>query len=267
MPAVVAAVVVAAVLTGCSRGAASDETVALTQGAPASATSTTASPADENGNDADQGVGAGGTDDAEQTLPPGDPGADAPGTDDPNGDLGGDGADGADGDDDAAAKTTVPVSALLDTETVNSVAGAGWTVDDAPGRAGPCADLVPAKAIASRATVLVRPAAQGEPSSRLAETVSTHADRKAAIAAVTAIGKRLGQCAHAAPTDPRVGDVSVEATVTDAKGLSSTVTAVAVEGVSFVLSGSGAVTAADVWAALTDIAQGNSCEAAADGCH
>ncbi|MDQ1618274.1 MAG: hypothetical protein QOE19_843, partial [Actinomycetota bacterium] len=41
----------------------------------------------------------------------------------------------------------------------------------------------------------------------------------------------------------------------------------AVEGVSFVLSGSGPVTAPDVWAGLADIAQGNTCAAAADGCH
>jgi hypothetical protein len=264
LPLVVAAVMVAAVLTGCSRGATSDETVALTKGVPASATSTTASPTDEEDNDdVEEGVGTGGTDDAEQTLPPGDPGADAPGTDDPNGDLGG----GDDASEGAVAKTAVPLSALLDTETLNSVAGAGWALTAAAGRAAACAAPVPERSVAVRAAVFLKPAEAGESSSRLIETVSTHANRKAAIAAVEAIGKRLARCADVAPADPRVGDASVQATVTDAKGISTTVTAVAVEGVSFVLSGSGPVTAPDVWAALIDISQGNTCVAAADGCH
>jgi hypothetical protein len=265
----VVAVIVATMLAGCAGGPGNDKTVALTEGVPASATSMTAAPGDGEGAD---GVVAGpGTDGTEgtdgngteQTLPPGDPGADAPGTDDPNADLDA----GAPDPVDAPAKTTVAASALLDTETVSSVAGEGWTRAEASRPVDACVRPVPAKSVASRAAAFERPTAVGQGSSRLLETVSTHADRKSAIAAVGAIGERLARCVDAAPTDPRVGDASVEATVTDAKGIAWTVTAVAVEGVSIVLSGSGGVAAPEVWAALTDIAQGNTCEAAPQGCH
>jgi hypothetical protein len=262
IPVLVVGAALAVALTGCSGGASDGETVARAVGTPASAT--TSAPASTGGdsNDADDGID-GGTDDSKQSLPPGDPGVDAPGTDDPNGDLGGDNEE-PEGD---VGKADVPVSALLDTETVNSVAGGGWTLSDKRRDVDSCASPVPAKAVGTRTVAFTQRAAHDDPSSWLIETVSTHAGRKAAKAAVATIGKQLAGCANGAPTDPRIGDASVEATVTDDNGRTSTVTAVAVEGVSFVLTGRGAVTDPDVWAGLTDIAQGNTCEAAAAGCH
>jgi hypothetical protein len=254
-----AAAALAVALAGCSL-TSDDQTVARTDNAPGAATSPAAT-GDESQAGTDSGEG--GTGSAEPTLPPGDPGAEVPGTDDPNGDLGGDESDPPA----EPAKTTVPLSALLDTETVNTVAGAGWKSRERAGNGDPCVTPVPPKAAGSRTIVFTRAAADGARSSRLVQTVATHADRAAAIAAVRSLGRKLATCAADKPTDPRIGDASVEATVTDSQGNTSTVTAVAVEGVSFVLSGSGPVTAPDVWAGLADIAQGNTCAAAADGCH
>jgi hypothetical protein len=256
-----ATAVLAVALAGCSL-TSDDQTVARTDNAPGAATSPAATATGEE-SQAGTDSGEGGTGSAEPTLPPGDPGAEVPGTDDPNGDLGGDESDPPA----EPAKTTVPLSTLLDAETVNTVAGAGWTSRERAGNGDPCVTPVPPKTAGSRTIVFTRAAADGAGSSRLVQTVSTHADRAAAIAAVRSLGRKLATCAADKPTDPRIGDASVEATVTDSRGSTWTVTAVAVEGVSFVLSGSGTVTAPDVWAGLADIAQGNTCAAAADGCH
>jgi hypothetical protein len=193
------------------------------------------------------------------TLPPGDPGTDAPGTDDPNGDLGNEG--GAPGSD--AAKTSVPATAVLDTDTVGAVAGGNWAASAAPADA--CTVPRPTNAVATRSSQLTgRDSAAG---SRLVETVSTHRGVAAAVASVHALERRLTQCHATSPHDPRIGDASVQITLTAADGTVTIITAAAVDGVTFVLSGWGPVTAPRHWSALTDIALGSTCVAAYDGCH
>jgi hypothetical protein len=192
-------------------------------------------------------------------VPPGDPGPDAPGTDDPNGDLG----NGASTPPKHPAKTTVPRAAVLDAETVASVAGGTWTGGSAP--ADSCAAPRPAKAVATRSAQLV--STDRTTGSQLVETVGTHRGTTAAVAAVHALEQRLLGC-HAKPApDPRIGDASVQLTLAAADGTTTVVTVAAIEGVTFVLSGSGPVTGVDTWSALTDIALGSTCAAAVDGCH
>jgi hypothetical protein len=262
MPAM--ATVLMLLLAACG-GSSDDQTVALEKKAPAASSAADGS-SNEGADDAPDGTATGDDDSASPTAPPGDPGADAPGTDDPNGDLG-DGSD-DDGDDDQA-KATVPAAALLDAETVGSVAGGTWTLQDAESTKGGtrCVAPQPSGAVASRTSVLTSPADGSDPASRLVETVSTHRGRAAAVTAANALATRLARCPGAQSTDQRVGDASVQVQLSDAAGVTRLVTVVAVEGVTIVLSGSGRVTPTDVWAALTDIALGSTCEAATDGCH
>jgi hypothetical protein len=197
------------------------------------------------------------------TLPPGDPGPDAPGTDDPNGDLGNETSH----PHPQEAKTSVPRTALLDAETVASVAGGSWA--SAPAPVDSCAVPRPTKAVGARSTQLSG-TGSGEDvatGSRIVETVSTHHGADAAVAAVRALERRLTRCHATSAPDPRIGDASVELTLTDPDGSVTVVTAAAVEGVTFVLSGTGPVTGANSWSALTDIALGSTCVAAMDGCH
>jgi hypothetical protein len=196
------------------------------------------------------------------TLPPGDPGPDAPGTDDPNGDLGN--AGGSSDQPKHPAKTTVPRAAVLDAETVTSVAGGAWTAGAAP--ADSCVAPRPGKAVATRSAQLTS-GADGTTSSRLVETIGTHRGTKAAVSVVRAIEQRLLDCHATSAPDPRIGDASVQLTLVGADGTNTVVTAAAIEGVTFVLSGSGPVTGTDTWSALTDIALGSTCAAAVDGCH
>lgn len=194
------------------------------------------------------------------TLPPGDPGADAPGTDDPNGDLpGGDSSPTP-----KSARTSVPRSAVLDAATVGSVVGGTWTTGAAP--ADSCTAPRPASAVATR-SVQFASAPAGSTGGTLVETVATHRGVKAAIAAVHALERRLTQCHATSAADPRIGDAAVQLRLTNPDGTVTVVTAAAVEGVTFVLSGSGPVTSADRWSSLTDIALGSTCAATIDGCH
>jgi hypothetical protein len=191
--------------------------------------------------------------------PPGDPGPDAPGTDDPNGDLGNAGDGQANND----AKTSVPATAVLDAETVGAVAGGHWAADAAP--ADSCSVPRPTKAVATRSSQLT--GLDSAAGSRLVETVSTHRGAAAAVAAVHALERRFTKCHATSAHDPRIGDASVQVTLTAPDGTVTIVTAAAVEGVTFVLSGWGPVTANSHWSALTDIALGSTCVAAVDGCH
>jgi hypothetical protein len=190
------------------------------------------------------------------TLPPGDPGPDAPGTDDPNGDLPGGGPGRATN----GARTSVPRTAVLDAQTVGSVAGGTWTASAAP--ADSCVAPRPAKAVATRSTQFV-----SAPGGTLVETIATHPGVKAAIAAVHALERRLTQCHATSAADPRIGDSAVELHITNPDGSVTVITAAAVEGVTFVLSGSGPVASGDRWSSLTDIALGSTCAATIDGCH
>jgi hypothetical protein len=195
------------------------------------------------------------TERAEPTLPPGDPGLDAPGVDDPN-------AEPPEPEPTAARgpRRHVPPAALLDGATVGSVTGTTWTPTDPP--ADGCAAPRPAAATASRIGALA-----GPEGGLLVETVATYADPGAARAAVRALRARLAGCPGASPSDPRVGDASVQAMVTSPEGTATVVTAIAAEGVLAVLAGTGAVAEEATWPSLTDLALGSTCIAAADGCH
>jgi hypothetical protein len=191
---------------------------------------------------------------AEPTLPPGDPGADAPGVEDPNTAPTERETRGAD-----TARRHVPATALLDAATVGSVTGTTWALTATPADA--CgAPRVPG-AIAARDRALRGSAGQ------VVEIVATYVDASAARAAVRTLARRLADCAGSRPSDPRVGDASVQATVTSSDGSSTVVTAVAAEGVLAVLSGTGPVSGAASWPSLTDLALGNTCIATRDGCH
>jgi len=242
-------------LAGCS-GAASGDADAALHGtdSPTAPASTGADEPDSTPTDTPSPTAS-----PASTLPPGDPGTDEPGTDDPNGDLGNEG--GGSGKDDA--KTSVPPTAVLDTETVSEVAGGDWTAGAAP--ADSCTAARPTKAVATRSSQLT--GVGTAVGSQLVETVSTHRGVAAAVAAVHALERRLTGCHATGISDPRIGDASVQAKLTAADGTVTIVTAAAVEGVTFVLSGSGPVTAARRWSALTDIALGSTCVASIDGCH
>jgi hypothetical protein len=251
----VAAVAIAVSLAGCA-GAARGDVGSAVQDGSTKAIAPTSKAADKP-HDTAAGNASPGISPA-PTLPPGDPGPDAPGTDDPNGDLGNQ----DDPPDSNAAKTSVPPSALVDAETVAAVAGGSWTAGVVPGDS--CTAPRPAKAVATRSSQLRSQDATG---GWIVETVGTHHGVDAAVAAVHALERRLTRCHATSAPDPRIGDASVQLTLTAADGTVTVVTAAAVEGVTFVLSGSGPVTAADRWSALTDIALGSTCVAATDGCH
>jgi hypothetical protein len=257
--AAVAAAAIAVTLAGCG-GAASGVVAANDKGSTPTPTSATADTSPSAG--ADQPTEpATKSASPKPTLPPGDPGADAPGTDDPNGDLGNENATPHPKD----AKTSVPQTAVLDAETVSSVAGGAWTVAAAP--VDSCVAPRPVKLVATRSTQLSGVGSDGATGSRLVETVSTHRGADAAVAAVRALERRLAGCHATSARDPRIGDASVQLTLTTPDGTVIVVTATAVDGVTFVLSGSGPVTGADKWSALTDIALGSTCAAAIEGCH
>jgi hypothetical protein len=254
--AAIAAGALAITVAGCSGAATGDvgESLKDPSGTPAARAGTGADEPDDPAADSaspDTSTGS--------TLPPGDPGPDAPGTDDPNGDLGNEGGH----PDTNAARTSVPRTAVLDTETVGAVAGGTWAASGAP--ADSCTVPRPTKAVATRSAQLTGTGSAA--GSRVVETVSTHRGVAAAVAAVHALERRLTTCHATSAHDPRIGDASVQATLTASDGTVTIVTAAAVEGVTFVLSGSGPVTADKHWSALTDIALGSTCVAAVDGCH
>jgi hypothetical protein len=255
--AAVAAGVLSVTLAGCSGAASGDPDAAVHDTGSSPTTSATSTGADQSGSTPTSGASS--TTSPASTLPPGDPGTDAPGTDDPNGDLGNEG--GHPGKN--AAKTSVPPTAVLDTETVSEVAGGGWTASTAP--ADSCTVPHPTKAVAARSSQLT--GANTAAGSRLVETVSTHHGDAGAVAAVHALERRLTSCHATSASDPRIGDASVQVTLTAPDGTVTIVTAAAVEGVTFVLSGWGPVTAPRRWSALTDIALGSTCVATIEGCH
>jgi hypothetical protein len=257
----VATAAIAVTLTGC--GSVANGEVAVEGGSSAAPAPTSGTDDSSRTPDADQPTKtATKSASPKATLPAGDPGPDAPGTDDPNGDLGNSGDQGDQPK--HAAKTHVPRTAVLDAETVAAVAGGSWTSGPAP--ADSCATPRPAKLVATRSAQLTS-SPDGATANQIVETVATHRGVTAAVAAVRALEQRLLGCHATSAPDPRIGDASVQLTLAAADGTTTVVTAAAVEGVTFVLSGSGPVTGEDTWSALTDIALGSTCVAAVDGCH
>ncbi|HET9944557.1 MAG TPA: hypothetical protein VFR56_02820 [Actinomycetes bacterium] len=203
------------------------------------------------------------------TLPPGDPGTDAPGTDDPDaGDAGtdedsdhSDESGGTDGDQpDAGRLTEVPAAALLDVQTVGAVAGGSWSPADPSGDdACPAADHGGAP---TRSAVLAADDASG----RLVQSVGTWPTSKAARVAVVGLGSALEACGFTPAGDPRLGEASAAFDRT-VDGTQQHAVVIAVEGATLVLAGSGSAAAPGAWESLADIAMGSACAAGVHGCH
>ena len=202
------------------------------------------------------------------TLPPGDPGTDEPGTDDPQDPADdsdepdrpdGDSNDGADG----ARLTEVPAAALLDAETVGTVAGGSWVptdlgssgADDSCGTGGQ-------GGAPTRAALLVADDGAG----RLVQSVATWPTARDARAAVSGLGSALAACGFAAVGDPRLGEASAAFDRT-VDGSPQHAVVIAVEGATLVLAGSGTAAAPGTWESLTDVAMGSVCAAGVHGCH
>jgi hypothetical protein len=183
------------------------------------------------------------------SLPPGDPGLDAPSVPDPG--------TAAPEHHDHTPRRTVPETALLAAEDVATALGGSWSRQ--AGQAEPC--TLPRGDLARRTMAYTaRPG-------RLTQSVLTYRDAAAADRAVRDLTDRLAGCGWSVGRDPRLGSTSVTAS-----GRGATLTAVSVEGVAVVLVGAGrhgggAAVGAGRWSWLVDLALGSSCPAAPDGCH
>jgi hypothetical protein len=184
---------------------------------------------------------------AEPSLPPGDPGLDAPAVPAPE-------AGAASPHASRPARRPVPVSAMLTAETVRMALGGGWASH--AGGGDEC--LRPAAALRARSTSF-----GSADAGIVVETVATYRDAEAADAAVVELGRTATGCGWTGKGDPRLGSASVAASRPG-----QAMTAVASEGVLVLLVGNGGVTQDAVrWGSLVDLALGTSCPAAPDGCH
>ncbi len=181
----------------------------------------------------------------ESSLPPGDPGADASEYPDP-------------GRPDEAPHhgkphKKIPNGAMLDGPTVGSMIGGRWVV--VPASSEEC--FTPGSSLGRRTVGFSSSGAA------MAETVATYRSAEAAEKAYADVVGGLRDCGWTPGDDPRLGTASVQAT---REG--QTATFVVNEGVTLLLAGSGRATKhPDTWAFLVDLALGNSCAAAPDGCH
>jgi hypothetical protein len=180
------------------------------------------------------------------TLPPGDPGTDAP-------------DDAGSGTSVHPPVTVVPVAALLDVASVGAVAGGDWTAAAAP--AGWCTAPRTVGGPVSRGALLT------SDTGRLVETVSAHPSGLAAERAVARTVARLEACGWRDDRDPRLGEASEQLTRTTADGTAEVALVLAADGVGVVLVASGSAAGQGAWESLTDLALGSSCLATADGCH
>ena len=180
------------------------------------------------------------------SVPPGDPGLDAPSVPDPG---------------NAPAKPhghqeprrKMPVSAMLTAETVRMMLGGPWQRH--AGGADEC--LRPEGELGSRSTSY-----GGTDAGLVVETVATFPDSGAADAAIGELERAARACGWEDVRDPRLASAAVAAD----DGARSAV-AVSSEGVVVLLVGTGDVTRGVGWGSLVDMALGSSCAAAPDGCH
>lgn len=181
------------------------------------------------------------------SLPPGDPGLDAPAAPDPGG------AEAATHDH-GDARRTVPVGAMLTAGTVRMLLGGSWSRHEADG--DEC--LAPTAAVGARTMAYA-----GPDGGVVTETVATYEDAEAADAAIAALGRSAQACGWGNGRDPRLGSASFAA-----DAVARSMVGVSAEGVMVVLVGEGDF-AHDVarWGSVADLALGSSCVAAPDGCH
>lgn len=186
--------------------------------------------------------------DGSESLPPGDPGVDAPAVPDP-------GTSHADPHEESG-RTEVPLVAMLTAEDVRMALGGRWERKDGGG--DECLRL--GGALAQLTTTYGGAGVDG----LLFETVATYPDVDEADAAVIGLADVAAKCGWSSEPDPRLGTASVAAR----DGERALVAVSAEEGVAVVLVGSGeAVRDAGRWGWLVDLAMGSSCPAAPDGCH
>lgn len=184
--------------------------------------------------------------DAAPSLPPGDPGLDAPAVPEP--------APEGEAHESRPARRTVPAAAMLTADTVRMALGGGW--ESHAGGGDEC--LRPVSALGVRSTSY-----GGTDAGMVVETVATYRDAGAADAAVAELGRAAVGCGWSGEGDPRLGSASVAASQTG-----RAMTAVSSEGVVVLLVGTGDVTRNAVrWGSLVDLALGTSCPAAPEGCH
>lgn len=184
----------------------------------------------------------------EPSLPPGDPGLDAPSVPDPGT------ASAEPHGHEGHARRTVPTEAMLTAGTVRMVLGGRW--ERRPGGGDEC--------VRPEGALGVRDMSYGGAVEGLVvETVATYEDADAADEAVADLGRAAAACGWTAGRDPRLGSASVAAT----NGAQALV-AVSTEGVAVLLVGTGDFTRDRMrWGSLVDLALGTSCPAAPDGCH
>lgn len=181
------------------------------------------------------------------SLPPGDPGLEAPEVPEPGLD------EPEPSEEEAPARVDVPADAMLDAETVGMMLGGSWQAH--PGDGDEC--LRPEGALGQRSMSF-----GGSVDGLVVQTVATYPNDKAADAAVTALGDTAAGCGWIAQPDPRLGTASVAA-----DDGPRTMTAVSAEGVVVVLVGTGEFTADPMrWGSLVDLAVGSSCPAGPHGC-
>jgi hypothetical protein len=237
-----AGVVLAGLLAGCG-GAGSASVTAAGDAAEVAATTTPVSPSAA----AVSSEAAGAASEAPApSLPPGDPGLDAPAVPDP-------GAAPVEEEAHGEPRRRIPAAALLTPATVQTVAGGGWRQH--PGGGDEC--LSPSGSLGARSMSY-----GGSDAGLVVETVATYRDARAADRAVKTLAAQAEQCGWTGIGDPRLGSAS--AAGTDAE---RSMVAVSAEGVVVLLVGTGPVTAEGTWASLVDLALGSSCPAAPDGCH
>ena len=182
------------------------------------------------------------------TLPPGDPGLDAPSVPNPGRPKG-------DRQHAAPARTEVPAVAVLDAQTVSGVLGGDWSQSDAQ----------PLHCLTGNSWVAQRSAAFDSADGRVLLTVATHRGLGAADRNVDEQLAALRDCGWSPQHAPRLGTASAAATYPDG-GDSAVV--LSADGVTVTLVGSGSATASHRrWESLLDLALGSSCAAAAEGCH
>jgi hypothetical protein len=246
VPAGVLAALLVAVMAGC--GSEAPDEGGARSAAPLTTPAATASgAAGSEAEGTDRPSGTGGPVERPVSLPPGDPGLDAPEMADP-------GPSRPEPHGQEEALRTVPVEALLDAETVGTVMGGRWATH--PGSAVECA--VPGDALG------VRTRAYESGRDRVLQILTTHHDPADADTAVSGLADQLARCGWSVGPDPRIGSASVTAE----DGTGRVLTAVSVEGVGVVLVGSaGTARHRGRWSALVDMALGSSCPAAPDGCH
>jgi len=186
--------------------------------------------------------------DATPVLPPGDPGPDAPSVPDP-------GAPEGPRSHDEPGRQVVPPQAMLDTQTVSGVLGGGtWQA----GGGKPLDCLTGTDRVAQRSTTF-RVGDQ-----QVLQTVSTYRSLDAADRAARRAAQELRACGWSGVSDPRLGTAATSATLPADDGQ---LLVVAAEGVTVTLVGTGVSAGPARWTSLADLALGNSCAAAPDGCH